>query len=69
MPSTPQNRGKNITAAIWNTKVRRKEIAAETRPLLSAVKKEEPKIANPEKRKEKANIEKACTVTFRRFWS
>ena len=32
-------------AATSNTRVRRKEIAAETPPLLNAVKKDDPKIA------------------------
>lgn len=49
-------------AATWNTKVRRKEIAAETPPLLNAVKKDDPKIGYPENRKEKEKIEKARTV-------
>jgi hypothetical protein len=47
-------RGKRRTAATWNSNERRKEISAEVRPSLSAVKKEEPKIAIPEKRKDTA---------------
>lgn len=48
IPSTPQKRGKIKTDEIWNTKVLRKEISAEVSPSFKAVKKEEPKMANPE---------------------
>ena len=41
-----------ITANVWNTRVRIKDIIAETMPLLSAVKKPEPQIAIPENKKE-----------------
>ena len=40
-------------------------MAADTNPLLRAVKKEEPKIPNPEKRKEKENMENARRVKRR----
>ena len=46
-PLIPKIAGRISTAAIWKTSVRRKEIAADTPPLLSAVKKEEPKILKP----------------------
>ena len=39
IPSTPQIRGKVSTANISKTRVRRKEIRAEIKPLLRAVKK------------------------------
>ena len=42
MPSIPQSKGKTITNRIWKTSVRKKEIKAETTPLPSAVKKDEP---------------------------
>ena len=42
MPSTPKKTGRIRIAATSNTTVRRKEIAAETTPLFSAVKKDEP---------------------------
>lgn len=42
IPLISQMSGKISTAAIWNTSVRKNEINAETRPLLRAVKKEEP---------------------------
>ena len=41
-PVRPKNIGSTITHRIWNTRVRRKEIKADTGPLFSAVKKEEP---------------------------
>ena len=46
--------GKIIIAAVWKTKILRKEITAEIAPLLRAVKKAEPKIPNPFNRKERA---------------
>ena len=63
IPSTPQISGNTSTAATWNTSVRRKEMAADTSPLFSAVKKEEPKMANPESRKAKEKIKKAWAVS------
>ena len=62
MPSSFQKRGKVRTVAHWKTKVRKKEISAEMIPLPRAVKKEEPKIAVPENKKEKENIVKARVV-------
>ena len=41
IPSNPNIKGSSMTAASWNTSVRRKEISAEMRPLLRAVKKED----------------------------
>ena len=52
MPSTPSTRGKSSTDAVWKISVRKKEMAADTAPLFSAVKKEEAKILNPASRKE-----------------
>ena len=52
MPSSPQISGKISTAADCNTNVLKKEIKAEIGPLLRAVKKDDPKIAKPVKRKE-----------------
>ena len=40
MPSTSRKIGRIRTLAHWNTKVRRKEMAAEASPLFSAVKKD-----------------------------
>ena len=54
MPSIPKNPGRIKTAATWNTTVRRKDIAADTGPLLSAVKKDELKILKPHKKKDAA---------------
>ena len=45
IPSRPISLGNKITAAIWKTMVRKKDIIAEIRPLFSAVKKDDPKIA------------------------
>ena len=47
--------------------MRRKEIAAETKPLLSAVKKAEVKMLKPESRKEKENRRNACSVSGAAF--
>ena len=63
MPSTCQNSGRMSTGATWNSRVRKKEMTADTRPLFSAVKNAEPKMAKPVKRKEKANMPKARTVS------
>ena len=54
IPSIFHIKGIINTAAVWNKSVLKKDISAEVRPSLSAVKKEEPKIAIPEKIKEKA---------------
>lgn len=62
MPSMPQISGSRRTQAIWNIRVRRKEIAAEMKPLLSAVKNEEPKMEIPENRNARAKIENAWRV-------
>ena len=47
MPSIPRISGRKSTTVTWNTRVRRKEIAADTAPLLKAVKKADPKILKP----------------------
>ena len=51
IPSSPHTSGNNITAAIWKTSVLKNEMMAETSPLLSAVKNDEPNIASPENKK------------------
>ena len=43
--------GNRITARSWNTRVRRKEMIAETSPLFRAVKNPEEKILSPARRK------------------
>ena len=54
IPSTPLKIiGKIITAATWKTRVLINEMIAEIGPLFRAVKNDEPKIANPENKKEK----------------
>ena len=62
MPSSSQTMGRSVTARHWNTSVRRKEIRAEVSPSFRAVKKDEPKIAIPENKKEKEKMAKARTV-------
>ena len=52
LPSGKSN-GKIKTAATWKTNVLKNEIIAEIGPLFKAVKKEEPKIANPANKNEK----------------
>ena len=39
IPSSSRNAGRISTPAHWNTSVRKKEMAADTKPLFSAVKK------------------------------
>ena len=56
MPSPPafsKMKGRRKTVTDWKTSVRKKEMTADTGPLFSAVKKDEPKIAVPVKRKAK----------------
>lgn len=63
MPSMSNSTGRTRTQQVWKSSVRRKEIAAETKPLLSAVKKAEVKMLKPESRKEKENRRNACSVS------
>ena len=51
MPFMPSRWGNTRMAVTWNTRVRRKEITADTMPLLSAVKNAEPKMLKPQSRK------------------
>ena len=62
MPSRPKSAGSSSTHSVWNTSVRRKEIAAEIAPLLSAVKNDEVKMLKPAIRNENANRQKAWRV-------
>lgn len=62
IPSTPQKRGRIKTAAIWNTRVLKNAIDADISPLFKAVKKDEPKIANPENKKQKEKMENPLMV-------
>ena len=63
MPSTSKISGSRITDDVWKTSVRKKEIAAEIRPLFSAVKNEDAKILKPENRNANANSRNACRVS------
>ena len=47
IPLIPNNVGSKRIIIIWNMSVRRNEIAADTTPLLKAVKKEDAKILKP----------------------
>ena len=58
----PNISGRIITAAIWNSSVLENEIAAETKPLLSAVKKDDAKILKPEIKKDIENSLKPLQV-------
>lgn len=69
IPSVSQKSGRIRTAPVWNTSVLIKEIAADTRPLFKAVKKDDPKIANPENKNEKEKMEKARSVSDKSFSS
>ena len=55
-PSIFINMGRSSTARVWNTRVRRNEISAEISPLLSAVKKDEPKMLMPLNKNENEKI-------------
>lgn len=59
IPSTPKKTGRSSTEAVWKISVRINEMAAETAPLLSAVKKDEANILSPASRKENANSRNA----------
>lgn len=54
IPAVPMNNGIMSTAELSKTSVRIKDITAEVRPSLSAVKKAEPKIEKPASKNEKA---------------
>ena len=69
MPSTPMIAGKNITAAHSNTSVRKNDMSAETRPLLSAVKNAEPKMLTPTKMNASEYSPRAETVISHRAGS
>ena len=47
IPSIPKRIGGVRTTIIWKTRVRRKEMQAETAPLFKAVKKAEPHTLKP----------------------
>ena len=64
IPLILKKTGSISTAEIWNTSVRKNEISAEIRPLLSAVKKEEPKIDIPANRNEKEKMRNPLSVKF-----
>ena len=64
MPSSFQIMGSSSTADSLNTKVRRKEMMADTMPSFSAVKKEELKMLNPTRAKATVEMRKACTVIW-----
>ena len=49
LPSTPMISGRVRMDTTWNSSVRRKEIAADTAPLFSAVKNAEPKMLKPDR--------------------
>ena len=65
IPLSPNNNGRIRTESIWNTSVRKKEIMADTPPLLSAVKNDEVKIFIPANINENANILNALTVILK----
>ena len=60
---SPNSNGKIKTAATWKTKVLKNEIIAEIGPLFNAVKKDEPKMANPANKNEKEKIKNARIVS------
>ena len=65
-PAASKINGRVRTAAVWNNSVRKNEIMADTGPLFSAVKKEEPKIANPVNKKAKEQYINAVFVISNR---
>ena len=65
-PSASKINGRVRTAKVWNKSVRKNEIIADTGPLLSAVKKEEPKIAKPVNKNAKEQYKNAVFVISNR---
>ena len=65
IPSISHIIGNRITAAIWKTSVRIKDITADVSPSFNAVKKEEPNTEKPESRKENEKIENAWFVILK----
>ena len=63
MPSTPRSRGRRMTEDVWNTSVRKNEIAAEISPLSSAVKNDEAKMLKPANKNAKENSRNAWHVS------
>ena len=63
MPSTPRSRGRRMTEDVWNTSVRKNEIAAEISPLPSAVKNDEAKMLKPANKNAKENSRNAWHVS------
>ena len=63
MPSTSKISGRMSTEAVWNTSVRRKEIAAEINPFPSAVKNDEAKILKPANKTANENSRNAWQVS------
>lgn len=59
IPSMSNISGSISTAAIWNTSVLRNEIAAEIKPLFSAVKNDEPNIEKPANKNENEKMKNA----------
>lgn len=62
IPSISKKMGRINTQEVWNTSVRKKDMAAEIAPLLSAVKKEEAKMLKPARIKEKEKSRNAWLV-------
>ena len=62
MESPPIRDGNSSTARSWKTRVRRKEMMAETSPLLRAVKNPEANILSPARRKVGAKSRRARVV-------
>ena len=56
IPSSLNNSGRHSTAITWKTSVLRKAINAETNPSFKAVKNDDPKMENPENKKQQEYI-------------
>ncbi len=69
MPVSPRSSGRVRMMDTWNTSVLRNEISAESGPLFSAVKKEEPKIFIPQIRNDMAQIRNPWQVISKRVLS
>ena len=64
IPFRPKNKGKTRMHAIWKISVRINEIAADIKPLLSAVKNDAPKKDIPQNKNENENIVNAFIVIW-----
>ena len=69
IPVSPKKAGRIRTEPTWNTRVRRKEITADTSPLFNAVKNADAKMLIPHTRNDRAKMWNADLVNCYRSGS